>query len=252
MLALKLNMDDFIESSQLDQSKVDGFKALLLDRLADGFREQWENQINENLHKTRTEYRKGMFVDHPDDNTVVMGVIARQSKLAVDLELGKEAFDEKLGFAMSSKKTMKKNGVGWYLTVPFRHAVPLSVGESGAFNSVMPLSIYKLARYKAKPLEFNELPSGQQARGIRPEITTVSGRTFGAYQRKTARYEGLIRNPDAAEGRGGYMTFRRISDLSDANSWIHPGFLPRNLLGKALAKTNVPAIVRQAKSDFFD
>jgi hypothetical protein len=251
MLALKINMSDFIEVSQLNQGDIDGFKSLLLDRLEDGFKEQWENQINENLHSTRAEYRKGMYSERPDENTVVMGVIARKSMLSVDIELGKNAFDEKIGFEKSSKKTMKKDGKGWYLTIPFRHSVPLSVGESGAFNSTMPLSVYKLARQKAKPLTWGDLPVDQQQKGVREGFNSA-GRSFPAYTHKSARYEGLVRNPDAVEARGTYFTFRRVSELSDANSFIHPGFVPRGFLQKALNKTNIEAIVRQAKSDFFD
>jgi hypothetical protein len=244
-------MSDFVDQSQLDEGEISGFKALLLDRLADGFTKQWENQVAENLHSTRAEYMRGMYTDRPDEDTVVMGLSARRSKLAVAIELGKEAFDEKVGFEKSPKKTMKKDGKGWYITVPFRHAVPFALGESSAFTSTMPLSVYRLVRRGLKPAQFRDLPTSEQVKGTRPEIVTASGTTFPAYLRKTARYEGLFKIPEVADGRGGYFTFRRVSDLSDANSWIHPGFLPRNLLQKALDRTDVVSITRQAKRDFF-
>jgi hypothetical protein len=250
MINLAIDMSDFIDQSSLSEMEIDGFKSLLLDRLADGFKEKWQDEVNSNLHSTRREYERGMFVDRPDDSTVVMGVIATKSRLAVDLELGKEAFDEKQGFANSAKRTMKKDGEGWFLTIPFRHAVPTALGEASSFNSVMPLSVYLLARTANRPLKLGQLPVGQQVKEVRPAIQ-VGGKTFGAYQHKSARYEGLFRFEDKDEGRGQYMTFRRVSDLSDPNSWIHPGFLPRNFLGKALEKTDVPAIVRRAKIDYF-
>jgi hypothetical protein len=250
MLQLRIDASDFVEQSAISPGEMDGFKALLLDRLAAGFQEQWTNQVNESLHSTRQEYMRGMYVDRPDDDTVIMGVLASKSRLAVDIELGKDAFDEKIGFERSTKKTMKKNGTGWYLTIPFRHAVPTALGESSVFNSVMPVSVYQLARTEKKPLTKAQLPASLQTPGIRPGFNSA-GRSFRPYQHKTARYEGLFRVPDEAEARGQYMTFRRVSDLSDPNSWIHPGFVPRNLLGKALEKTDVGSIVRQAKIDFF-
>jgi hypothetical protein len=252
MLALKIDMSDFIDQSALSEGEIDGFKSLLLDRIANTFEHNWKDIINENLHSTRAEYIKGMYVDRPDDDTVIMGVIARQSKLAVDLELGKDAFDEKQGFANSPKRTMKKDGVGWYITIPFRHAVPTALGESPVFADVMPVSVYQLARNQKKALKFNQLPEGEQRLGIRPGFNS-GGKSFPAYKHKTAKYEGLVRIVDTQENRGGYFTFRRVSDLSDVNSWIHPGFLPRNLLGKALAKTKgeIPLIISTAKVDFF-
>ena len=130
-MPLQINIDasDYIEQSSLSPDDIFGFHALLLDRLADGFKEQWIDEVNQTLHSTRPEYMRGMFVSRPDDNTVVMGVTARKSQLSVDLELGKNAFDEKQGFAQSPKRTIKRNG-GWFLTIPFRFSAPTSLGES--------------------------------------------------------------------------------------------------------------------------
>ena len=249
-LAINIDASDYITQSSLSSDEISGFKALLLDRLADGFKEQWINQINENLHSTRPEYMKAMFVDRPSEDVVVMGVTARKSKLALMLELGAEAFDEKQAFEQSSKKTMKKDGKGWFITIPFRHAVPSSVGESSVFSSVLPMSVYKLAKESNKGLKLKQLPSSQQVKTIRPAVQ-VGKKMFGAYQHKAARYEGLVRVEDRDENRSQYMTFRRVSDLTDQNAFIHPGFLPRNLLGKALQKTDISSIIRKSRIDFF-
>jgi hypothetical protein len=249
MLNLTIDMHDFIDQSALSESEIDGFKALLLDSLAEGFKEQWQNEVNSTLHSTRREYEKGMFVDRPDDSTVVMGVIATRSQLAVDLELGKNAFDEKQGFSMSPKRHDKKDG-GWFLTIPFRSAIPTAIGESSTFTNVMPLSVYLLAKKANKPLTLGQLPTDQQVKGVRAGFNS-GGVSYPAYRHKSARFEGIFRFVDADENRGTYFTFRRVSDLSDKNSWIHPGFLPRNLLGKAMNKTDVGTIVRKAKVDYF-
>jgi hypothetical protein len=251
MLQLRIDANDFIEQSSLSQEDISGFHALLLDRLAEGFKENWINQVNENLHSTRNEYMRGMYSDRPDDNTVVMGVIATKSQLAVDLELGKNAFDEKIGFAMSPKRTVKANGKGFYITIPFRHAVPTAIGESPAFADVMPVSVYKIAKAATRPVSLKQLPADQQVKGVREGFNS-GGRSFRAYQHKTAQFEGLTKVLDKDENRAGYMTFRRVSDLTDRNAFIHPGFLPRNFLGKALDKTDVTAIIRRSKIEFFN
>lgn len=250
MIPISIDITDFAVASAMTDEEMASFTSLLLDRLEEGFKEQWINQVNRNLHSTRIEYMRAMFTDRPTDNSVVMGVTARESQLAVDLELGKEPFDEKVGFSRSAKRHLKRRG-GWYLTVPFRHATPLALGESAAFTSVMPLAVYRLARRATRPLTLQQLPTAQQVRTVRPEIRTSTGRVYLAYQRKTARYESLMRIPHTPERRGGYYTFRRVSDLSDENSWIHPGFTPRNLLGKALQETDIESIVRRAKIEFY-
>jgi hypothetical protein len=249
-LAIHIDASDYIQQSALTTDEIDGFKALLLDRLADGFQEQWTNQVNENLHSTRPEYLKGMFVSRPDPDTVIMGVTARKSQLAVDLELGKDAFDEKQGFEQSPKRTEKKNG-GWFLTIPFRWAVPTALGESAVFANQLPMALYKIAKTQDTPVRKAQLPGDLAAIPPARPAFNSGGKSFGAYQHKTSIYESLVRVPDRDQNRGQYMTFRRVSDLSDPNSWIHPGFLPHNLLGKALAQTDVESIVRKAKIDFF-
>jgi hypothetical protein len=250
MLNLSIDMHDYVDRSSLSDEEVNGFKGLLLQRLAKAFNDKWEDQIK-NLHSTRAEYRLGMFVDTPDDNSIVMGVTARQSKLAVDLELGKDAFDEKQGFAMSPKRHEKKNG-GWFITVPFRFSTSAALGESSAFSASLPEAVERIAKKQNTPVRNEQLPLALQVRTVRPEIHS-GGRVFKEYKHKASIYEGLIRAIDTDENRGQYRTYRRVSDLSDANSWIHPGFLPHNFLGKALDQVigKIPDVVREAKVDYF-
>ena len=257
-LLITIDANDYINESALSEEEISSFHNLLLLRLEKAFGEQWQNQVNENLHSTQREYEYAMFTDHPNDNTVVMGVTARKSQLAVNLELGIGPFDEKIGFEQGARsgpqtkgRGLKKNGKGWFITIPFRAAVSTALAESLAFTNIMPDVIYAKVEQASKPLSFSQLPAGFQGKGIRPTIQS-SGRTFPAYQHKTARYEGLVRILDKDEGRGGYFTFRRVSDKNMGdNSWIHPGLAARGLLKKALDKTDVDKVVRGAKIDFF-
>lgn len=248
-LQISIDASDYIEQSSLNPDQISGFHALLLDRLADGFREEWMNQINENLHSTRPEYLRGMFVDRPNDDTVVMGVTARKSKLAVNLELGQDAFDEKVAFSQSSKKTMKKDGKGWYITIPFRFSTPTALGESSVFSESLPLAAYKIAKNQTTGVKQSQLPIGLQAKGVREGFNSA-GRSFKPYTHKSSLYEGLVRVEDKTENRGMYMTFRRVSDLSDQNAFIHPGFQPYNLLGKTLERVDLRGVILRTKIDF--
>jgi hypothetical protein len=250
MLPINIDPTDFIEQSALSGDEINDYKALLLASLGAEFKSKWEDQINENLHSTRAEYRAGMFTETGED-FIVMGVTARQSRLAVNLELGKEAFDEKVGFALSPKKTMKKDGKGWYLTIPFRFATNSALGESSVFADKMPLAVYKIAKNQATPVRKTQLPADLQQPTIRPEIRTAT-KTFAAYQHKASIYEGTTRLVDKDENRGKYMVFRRVSDLTDQNAFIHPGFLPYNLIGKAAKTINYEQIIRTSKIEFFN
>ena len=46
------------------------------------------------------------------------------------------------------------------------------------------------------------------------------------------------------------MTFRRVSDKSDPNSWIHPGFDARKFMDKALDQTQIPQVVDMVLDNF--
>lgn len=248
-LPIIIDTSEFVRLSSFTEGEIKDFTSMLLDRLSLKFKEEWINEVNSTLKSTRQEYIKGMYTERPDENTIVMGVTARQSQLAVDLELGKSSFDMKEGFSKSSKKTITKKG-NWYITVPFRHAVPGSVGESGIFSSVMPEEVYSIAKKQTKPIQLNQLSPALQIKGIRPAFN-LGNRSIPAYKRKSVLYEGLVRNVDTRENRGTYTTFRRVSSKSDPSSWWHPGFPSYNFLGKALAKTDITGTVRRVKIDFF-
>jgi ABC-type oligopeptide transport system substrate-binding subunit len=65
-------------------------------------------------------------------------------------------------------------------------------------------------------------------------------------------YEGLVKSTKPQHS--GYCTFRRISDKSDDNSWIHKGFSAHKFMEKALQniENKLGGIVESAKFDFLD
>lgn len=249
MLPISIDIQPLVDKFCFSQNEIDSFTSTLLDNLSLMFQEEWTNQINTQLHKSRQEYLKGMFVERPDDKSIVFGVTERKSKLAVAIESGHTPFDEKEGFEKSKKRT--KTSGGWYLTIPFRHAAPTSIGESSVFSTVMPESIYKMAKSQNEPLTKGQLPSPYNEPGMREPIIR-DGLNIPAYQRKSATYEGLIRVNDKDENRGQYLTFRRVSNNSDPNSWWHPGFEAKELLNKSLDQIDITSTVRRVMIDFIE
>lgn len=113
----------------------------------------------------------------------------------------------KIGFSKSDRKIQKQNG-GWYLTIPLRHSTP----GSFMYGSPMPKDVHSQAK---------KLPAGGSLSF--PGAGDVS---WNGYQRKNKTYDGLTRIVKSYQKatQSQYMTFRRVSDKSDAASWWHPGF----------------------------
>ena len=75
------------------------------------------------------------------------------------------------------------------------------------------------------------------------------------YQHKAPIYEGMHRRDISStdkEKRGGYFTFRRVSDKSDEQSWYHPGFEPHEFMERALSEAQIENIVGIAGQEWLD
>lgn len=221
-----IDISNVVNEYYLDSNETKSLSRYILDRVTDDFLRSWENRIDNTLFNTRLEYKKGIKIDFIDDFTVEIGLTPRQSKLALMLENGASPFDMKKGFR-GSKKAIHGEGNDWYLTIPFRHATPQALAETG-FSTVLPRPVYNLAKSKKRALRLVDLPD--KTIGFRPEIKLANNEVIPKYDHKHHIYEGLIRKNIAAsnkEKRGGYFTFRRVSNKSDELSWIHKGFKPK-------------------------
>jgi len=58
------------------------------------------------------------------------------------------------------------------------------------------------------------------------------------------------RGPHANANQNTYMTFRRVSDKSDENSWIHKGFEAHNFMEKALEESQVDKVFAECRDEF--
>jgi hypothetical protein len=224
----------FAEEFSVDSQDIKQFVNNVVGELAAEYARYWDKQADI-LKSSRIEYKQGIYLNQVNDSTYEVGLVGW---LPNAIEQGLEAFDEKEGFARSNKRTITETG-GWYLTIPYRQAVPGSIGESSVFTGVMPSEVYKEAK-KLQPeesLDVKKIPEQYQVPKVRPRVITKS-KVFEEYQNKASIYANIKRKQDT-QGRGTYVTFRRVSNNSDENSWIHTGINARNFAEKALEEMNI-------------
>ena len=206
-----------------------------------------EQQAKENLHKTRNIYIRNIKI--LDEGRMKGAVLLDYSKNALVkmIEEGASAFDMKTGFEHSSKKHTKADG-GWFLTIPFKAASSEAIGESDVFSgSKLPEAVYEVVKnkdadiptaggFKSKGLVNAEIPEQYRAPKTRAAVTSIiTNQRFEEYKNKGNIYAGLSKIQDSVTGQNTYQSFRRVSDKSDANSWIFPGMSAKNLTDKAMS-----------------
>ena len=249
MFNISFDISETVQEFSLQQVEVDSLSNYLLDRIVDEIMGRWDGLVDSSLNTTRDEYRRAMYTDRPDDRTAIIGLTARDSKLAMMIETGAEAFDEKIGFSNSELKHMKKDG-GWYLTIPFRHATSEAImGMMVPEMNVSVLDFMKSGGMMEQgnlPEPFNEIQTH--------EIKLNTGSLI-TYKHKAPIHEGMHRRDISStekEKRGGYFTFRRVSDNSDPESWIHPGLQARGLMEKAIEESHLDQVVDNSVQDWLD
>lgn len=250
-----IDLSEVVEEFALTQQQGHDLATSLIDKITESAYRRWEDLVDKELHQTRGEYKRAMYVERTSPTEVVFGLTDRQSKLPLAIEEGSDSFDMKESFERSSKKKMKRDG-GWFLTVPFRHATPGAVATAGAFASVLPKDVYQIAKNNAgKPVQKSQLPTQHQALGVRQELLNKLGVKIPAYTHKAAKYEGVVRKDISStsnEVRGGYFTFRRVSDKSDPTSWIHKGFKARDFMGRSISQNEISSVVDRTTDEFLN
>lgn len=246
---IKIDISDFVRQWQLTAEESDMFVYSVLDELGTRFADAWRNEAGKTLKQTKQQYQRAIYIEKPDSNSLIVGLAGW---LPNAVEQGIQPFDMKPNFADSDKRKIKKDG-GWYLTVPFRFANPQALGESTIFANVMPGKVYEVAKRvladRTQSLKVTQLPDAFRIKGVRPEVMNKdTGQIFQAYEHKNSIYEGM-RNV-GGERHSQYMTFRRVSDLSDPMAWIHTGIQAAHLMEKTLQDFPIANIVAQVKSEF--
>ena len=202
------------------------------------------------LHQSRKRYINAIKVvdSGKAEGTVMLDY--SKDKLIKMLEEGCGPFDMKVGMLASPKVKTGKNGVK-YLTIPFRLGTPGSVGESDVFTTKMPAPIHDVV--KKKPLTINTSGGGKRSVGLSlkeiPAEFQVKKKTkgftnketnkeFAAYQHKSSIFEGVHKQQDSVTQQNSYRSFRRVSENSSPEAFIHPGIERHALIQKALQNFN--------------
>lgn len=236
IVPLNINLSDLQNSLSLSKNEVEDIIDFTVKEVTAQFAKTWEQVALRDLNSTRSRYVNNLKLI--DEGRLKGAVVLdySQDPLVRMIEEGATAFDMKVYFAKSSKKTMKADG-GWYLTIPFSWGTPGSLREN--FSNVMPTDIHKIAKSKAFNESIQQADLSQQRQidlGVRAKIEIPKSKVFEEYVHKSSVYQGITKKQDSKTGQTSYVSFRRVSDNSDANSWIHPGFEAKNLAEKALGE----------------
>lgn len=247
MIPINIDISSLIEEFSLDENQTLMIGTTIIDRVAQEYSYRWKNLIDKELKSSRNEYLRGIFIERVNPTEIIFGLSNRESSLPLSIEEGHGPWDEK-PFLLGSLKAKRTKDGKPFLTVPFRHATPQAIAEAGIFSSIMPQDVYQLAKNSPMPLKRSQLPESQQIPGVRKEIN-IPGLKVPEYIHKAAKYEGLVRveaSSSENENRGQYMTFRRVSDKSDPNSWFNGGIIAKRLMDRALEIAQIDRVADMA------
>lgn len=248
MLGINIDIQPIVSEFYFDRSEVESFSKFVIEVVASKFAKEWAEEAESELHSTRSQYTNSIYVQSIDDKHKVVGLAGW---LPNAIEQGSGAFDEKKGLEGSSKKHIKKSG-GWYITIPLRWASSSSLGESSVFSGQLPDEVQTILKNKSKAgdttgIKKSELPTQFQIPSTRPKVEFKS-QVFEEYTHKAPIHEGIVKSQMQYNSQ--YTSFRRVSDLSDTNSWVHTGFEAKNLAEKALQNINISTILDKAVDNF--
>jgi len=251
MIPITINFGSLPKELDLTIAETEGLMENVVKELTASMVHLWDAEAKNTLSSTRQEYRSSLTVV---DKGRFEGMVILRGQLANMIENGAGAFDMKPGF-MGSPFAKSTEGGGWYFTIPFRFATPGALGESSVFSDILPESIYNVLKTKPPGGRIEEgdidIPDALRVPKTRKMIVTKS-RVFEEYKAKTSTYVGIGRSDKtyAKTTQSTFTSFRRVSDKSDPNAWIHRGIKARNLAEKALEKLNVGRTVDKLTDNY--
>lgn len=169
------------------------------------------------------------------------------------IERGYASYDMKPGLLLSPSAKITSDGLGRYVTVPFRQFTPgpgggirVSARETNTLPAQVHLHTKMFGRYGGKE-------------GMRSKLET--GPMDAPYTWKAGQFQGLTKTTTAG-GASRYFTFRRVSSLrlrqladgraiwvgTDSNAFIHPGQLANPVM--SAVENQVKPIIESRLHDF--
>ena len=248
MINISIDVDDLIQEFNLPANTADFIVNSVVEDITTALFRNWQNAAKRALNSTRNDYINSLVISQPSKFSRTITLKGAFNNM---LEKGVGPYDLKNSFANSKKIKFNKKG-GWYLTIPFRHAVSGSLGENSAFSSVMPKDVHAVAKMlpAKKAMSKSMIPSPYDTPKSRQAITTPTA-NFPMYTHKSSIYEGMTKQVGAygKTNQNTYKSFRRVGENSDPMSWITKGIKAYNLLDEAIKRTDVNTIANNKVDD---
>ena len=250
-----IQIDTRALSQEFDLTKddVDHLKEAVVKTVTTVVHSAWASQAKKGLKSARSQYINSLIVSEAGRFSNVITLVGAVPNM---IEQGKSAFDMKKGFEDSSKKTITRGAdgmLGWYLTIPFSYAQPGAIGESTKFTGVLPSDVSRILKSKQKlnpdaKLNLSDIPDEYKIPKAKSTLNLLDGTLTPEYK---SIYEGVHQVGGAGSG-GPIMSFRRVSNKSLEESWMHPGIKARNFAEKAWDSAGVPTVVGDVIDSFLD
>lgn len=258
-MTIDFDIQDLVNELSLPKNTADLILSKCVEDVTNAIYEEWKKSASDSLKSTRTDYVEGLdIIQHSQfhKQIVLRGVLNNM------IEQGASPFDMKIGMLSSSKVKFSHTynpdteqiEQRPYLTVPFRIGVPTTIGESSSFANIMPKEVHKVAvnLTHKQQIPSSQIPSPYNIPQARAKIVIPETNVdIPEYTHKTSLFAGMQKNVGAygKTTQNTYNTFRRISEASDDNSWIHRGIKAYDLLGKSLKNTDVGIIVENTTDE---
>jgi hypothetical protein len=246
-----IDTSTLVEEFSLDQNDVNKLLDFTVKQITARFAEEWEKNAVRELKSSRQQYINSLVVV---DEGQAKGAVVLVGQLPNMIEQGTSSFDMKESFLKGPNAKTGENGKK-YNTIPFSVGTPGALEEN--FNGgVMPKEIYAIAKNKevGKPVTSEDLKQVPQSlrEPQKKKIEIPESKSFKEYQHKNSIYEGITKSKDSVTGQNSYQSFRRVSENSDPDSWIHPGIEAHNIAQKALDSFDIPTIVGESIDMFLE
>lgn len=243
------------EQFSFDQSQINDLMDFTIKEITSAFAAQWENLAIDNLKSSRQQYINSLIVV---DEGFAKGAVVLVGWLPNAVENGLESYDMKPGFLDGPNAKQGKSGK--YNTIPFGFGTPGALEENFS-GGILPQGVYDVV--KGKPQTVVLKGGGRASQGLKLEelpqrfqqpqaksIKQTQSKSFKEYQHKNSIYEGIRKVKDSVTGQNSYQSFRRVSENSDPDSWIHPGIDAAHLAQKTLDQFDIPSETGRAIDKF--
>lgn len=242
LVPIQIDTSSLVAQFDLGPDAIENLMNNCIKGVAADYSDKLEEVVLRSLHSTRQIYANAIRVI---DTGRLMGrvMVDYSNPLIKALEEGAGAYDMKEGVLNSPKAHTGKDGKK-YASIPLRWATPTAVAESGVFSNKMPEAVYKEAKKldgrQSLVMGNTSIPDQYRAVQTRPELQDSQGKKkFDKYTHKSSVYEGIQKITDNVTGQSRYMSFRRVSEKSDPDAFIHPGFKAGNFTQHALEEFDI-------------